>query len=309
MNKALFVQTSNITFRLIESNQMTFTTRRARIEAEKAEQLALRSRRNKKFSMSLAGLATAASASFIGMAPANASMDDVAAPTASSSSSETASSSSAGSYTVQAGDTLATIANSQGVSLDSLLTANSLSTSDIIYPGDVLQLSGNASSTETVDAGVGPNSGDASTASSDNGSSTVQTASVSAPASTGNSAIDTAVSIANSGASYQYGGNGPSAYDCSGLTQTAFAAAGVDIPRTSSAQFSGASSHDSLDNVQAGDLVFWSNNGSASGIYHVAMYVGDGKIAQARNPQAGISVDSLEHYKQYNAPMNTVARY
>src|SRR5699024_1398822 len=67
-------------FLLIESNYMTFTTRRARIEAEKAEQLALRSRRNKKFSMSVAGLATAASASFIGMAPANAAMDDVAAP-------------------------------------------------------------------------------------------------------------------------------------------------------------------------------------------------------------------------------------
>ncbi|MGO1942409.1 MAG: hypothetical protein ACTH05_09655, partial [Yaniella sp.] len=76
---------------------MTFTTRRARIDAEKAEQLALRSRRNKKFSMSVAGLATAASASFIGMAPANAAMDDVAAPAASSSSSSTASSSSAGS--------------------------------------------------------------------------------------------------------------------------------------------------------------------------------------------------------------------
>lgn len=293
---------------------MTFTTRRARIEAEKAEQLALRSRRNKKFSMGLAGLATAASASFIGMAPANASMDDAPAPAASSTSSSTASSNSTNTYTVQSGDTLATIANSQGVSLDSLLSANGLSTSDVIYPGDELQLSGNgssansASSAESVDAGVDPNSGSTSTA-DDSGDSTVQTASATVSADTGNTAIDTAVSIANSGAGYQLGGNGPSVYDCSGLTQTAFAAAGVEIPRTSSAQFSGASSHDSLDNVQPGDLVFWSNNGSASGIYHVAMYVGDGQIAQARNLQAGISVDSLDHYKQYNAPMNTVARY
>src|SRR5699024_3142674 len=183
--------------------------------------------RNKKFSMSVAGLATAASASFIGMAPANAAMDDAAAPAASSSSSTTASSSSAGSYTVQSGDTLASIANSQGVSLDSLLSANGLSTSSVIYPGDELQLSGDASSPESApaaeSAGVGPNSGGTTTASSGGGSSTVQTASVSAPASTGNSAIDKAVEIANSGASYQWGGNGPSGYDCSGLTQTAFA--------------------------------------------------------------------------------------
>lgn len=302
-------------FRLIESTYMTFTTRRARIEAEKAEQLALRSRRNKKFSMSVAGLATAASASFIGMAPANAAMDDVAAPAASSSSSSTASSSSAGSYTVQSGDTPASIASSQGASLDSLLSANGLGTSSVLYPGDVLQLSGDASSaestsaTESVDAGVGPNSGGTSTASTVSGSSTVQTASVSAPASTGNAAIDKAVEIVNSGASYKWGGNGPSVYDCSGLTQTAFAAAGVDVPRNSADQFSGASSHDSLSNVQEGDLIFWSNNGSASGIYHVAMYVGDGKIAQARNPESGITVDSLSTYTEYNPPMNTVARY
>lgn len=292
---------------------MTFTTRRARIDAEKAEQLALRSRRNKKFSMSVAGLATAASASFIGMAPANAAMDDVAAPAASSSSSSTASSSSAGSYTVQSGDTLASIANSQGVTLDSLLSANGLSTSSVIYPGDELQLSGDASSTEsapaTESAGVGPESGGTtSTADAGDTNSTVQTASATSSGSGTTAATSAAVDIVNSGASYQYGANGPSAYDCSSFTKTAFAEAGIDLPRTSSAQFSGGT-QDSLSNVQEGDLVFWSNNGSGSGIYHVAVYIGDGKIAQARNPESGITIDSLDHYKQYNAPMNTVARY
>lgn len=113
----------------------------------------------------------------------------------------------------------------------------------------------------------------------------------------------------NSGASYKWGGNGPSAYDCSGLTKAALAAEGKDIPRNSAAQYSGAKSHVSLDNLQAGDLVFWSNNGSASGIYHVAVYVGDGKIAQARNPQSGLSVNSLSEYSKYNPPLNTAARY
>lgn len=290
---------------------MIYTTRRARIEAERAEKLALRSRRNKKFSMGLAGLATAASASVFGLAPANAALDDAPAP-ASSTSSTT--SNSAGTYTVQSGDTLSKIAAAQGVSLDTLMSANNLSTTSVIYPGDVLQLSGDSSAsantdgsaTASADAEVGPNSGGGE--SDVQPASHVQTASVTGTGSKA-AAIDQAVSIVNSGASYQYGANGPSAYDCSAFTKAAFAAAGIDLPRVSSAQFSAASSHDSLSNVQAGDLVFWSSNGSASGIYHVAVYVGDGKIAQARNPQAGISIDSLDHYKQYNAPMDTVARY
>lgn len=288
---------------------MIYTTRRARIEAERAEKLALRSRRNKKFSMGLAGLATAASASVFGMAPANAALDDAPAP-ASSTSSTT--SNSAGTYTVQSGDTLSKIAAAQGVSLDTLMSANNLSATSVIYPGDVLQLSGDGSAsasdsaTASTDAEVGPDSNGSD--SDVQPASHVQTASVTGTGSKA-AAIDKAVEIVNSGASYRLGANGPSQYDCSSLTQTAFASAGIDIPRVSADQFSQASAHDSIDNVQAGDLIFWSSNGSASGIYHVAIYVGDGKIAQARNPQAGISIDSLDHYQQYNAPMNTVARY
>src|SRR5690625_6302567 len=80
---------------------MTYTTRRARIEAEKAEALALRSRRNKKFSMGLAGLATAASATVFGVAPANAALEDTPAQASSTSSTSSTSSSTAGTYTVQ----------------------------------------------------------------------------------------------------------------------------------------------------------------------------------------------------------------
>lgn len=287
---------------------MSYPTRRARIEAEKAAALALRSTRQKKFSMGLAGLATAASASLFGMAPANASMDDpVAPPAANGSTSAAATSSTSATYTVQSGDTLSAIASAQGVSLNTLMSANSLSTSTIIYPGDVLQLGGSANAATTDTTGTQGLQDPAGTAQPASASS-ISTASVSATGSKA-AAISKAVDIVNSGAGYRYGGNGPSVYDCSGFTKAAFAAAGINLPRTSGAQFSGASSYVSLDNLQAGDLIFWSNNGSASGIYHVALYVGDGKIAQARNPQAGISIDSLSTYTQYNPPMNTAARY
>lgn len=291
--------TENLTRRRFERSTMSYTTRRARIEAEQAELIALRSRRNKKFSMGVAGLATAASASIFGMAPANAAIED---PPAQASSSTT--STSAGTYTVQAGDTLSSIANSQGVALNDLMNANGFSASSIIYPGDELQLSGEGSSDTATETAASSTQ----TADSSGASSNIQTAS--ATTSGGNSAAaNAAVDLVNSGVTYQYGANGPSAYDCSSLTQTAFAEAGIDLPRTSGAQFSQANQHVSLDNLQAGDLVFWSNNGSASGIYHVAVYVGDGQIAQARNPQSGVSIDSLDAYSQHSPPLNTAARY
>src|SRR5690625_1493875 len=291
---------------------MTYPTRRARIEAEKAEKLALRSKRNKRFTLGVAGLATAASASVFGMAPANAAIDDAPAPVASNTSASNTSEAAAGSYTVKSGDTLSKIANAQGVSLNALMSANNLSASSIIYPGDVLKLPGSSSSatpasqSRSADSNASQSGSAQAETSSDATFTSVKTASATGAKAT---AIDKALDIVNSGASYVYGGNGPSGYDCSGLTKTAFAAAGIDIPRTSAAQFSAAKSHVSLDNLQAGDLVFWSNNGSASGIYHVAIYTGDGKIAQARNPQSGITVNSLSEYSKYNPPLKTAARY
>ncbi|MEV4901641.1 C40 family peptidase [Citricoccus sp. NPDC055426] len=112
---------------------------------------------------------------------------------------------------------------------------------------------------------------------------------------------------ADPGVGYVWCGNGPTGYDCSGFTQNAFAQAGIELPRNSKAQYAAASQYVSLDNLQVGDLVFWSNNGSASGIYHVAMYIGDGQIAHARNPQMGVAVTDAD-YSPWNM-MGTDARY
>lgn len=288
---------------------MTYPTRRARIEAEKAQQLAQRSQLTKRVSLGVAGLATAASATLFGTAPANAAIED---PPAAASSTSSTTTQSAGSYTVESGDTLASIASSQGVALDALMSENNLN-DHMIYPGETLQLPGGSSGSTTTAQASSTSSGSSAqsngaTTQGDNTSAQLvehSTDSVAASSTAANKALE----IVNSGASYEWGGNGPSAYDCSGLTKTALAAEGKDIPRNSAAQFSGAKSHVSLSNLQEGDLVFWSNNGSASGIYHVAMYVGDGKIAQARNPQSGLSVNSLSEYSKYNPPMKTAARY
>src|SRR5699024_5879919 len=100
------------------------------------------------------------------------------------------------------------------------------------------------------------------------------------------------------GTSYVWGGNGPKGYDCSGFTVAAFAQAGKSLPRVSSAQYAAAKQYVSLDNLQPGDLVFWSNNGQCSGVYHVAIYIGNGQITHARNPSTGITMTDL-HYSPW----------
>lgn len=121
-------------------------------------------------------------------------------------------------------------------------------------------------------------------------------------------AVNWAVNTANrSDTYYVWGGNGPTGYDCSGFTVAAFAQAGKSLPRTSSAQYGAAKQYVSLDNIQTGDLVYWSNNGQGSGVYHVAIYIGNGKIAHARNPSTGITVTDL-HYSPWGM-MNVAGRY
>ncbi|HRO30637.1 MULTISPECIES: S-layer homology domain-containing protein [Micrococcaceae] len=94
---------------------------------------------------------------------------------------------------------------------------------------------------------------------------------------------------------YQYGGNGPYAFDCSGFTTGAFSAGGASLPRSSKSQYTAADSKVPLSRAKPGDLVYWSNNGSSSGVYHVAIVVEGGKIAHARNPTSGVTLTDLDY--------------
>jgi cell wall-associated NlpC family hydrolase len=76
-----------------------------------------------------------------------------------------------------------------------------------------------------------------------------------------------------SGAPYLYGGNGPTRFDCSGLTSQAWLHAGVRIPRTAAGQLAGLP-RVSLSQIRPGDLVVYSFSSHAD---HVAIYIGDGR--------------------------------
>jgi hypothetical protein len=85
---------------------------------------------------------------------------------------------------------------------------------------------------------------------------------------------------------YEYGGEGPTGFDCSGLAQTVYAHFGLTIPRTADEQ-AGALHQESEASAQPGDLVFYWSGGYA---YHTAIYLGNGMVVSALDPSEGIKV-------------------
>ncbi|MEV7776096.1 NlpC/P60 family protein [Kitasatospora sp. NPDC086791] len=80
------------------------------------------------------------------------------------------------------------------------------------------------------------------------------------------------------GKPYVWGGVGPEAFDCSGLTLQAWRAAGIKIPRTSQQQWHDLT-HVRKSDVRPGDLVVYFQDAS-----HIGIYIGDGQIIQAPKP-------------------------
>ena len=104
-------------------------------------------------------------------------------------------------------------------------------------------------------------------------------------------AVNTA--LAQQGKPYAWGGSGPNSYDCSGLTWSAYQAAGVELPRTSRAQAT-AGAYVDRANLQPGDLIFFYEP-----IGHVGMYIGNGQMVHSSTygqPVSVVPVDSMWGY-------------
>ncbi|MCW1095987.1 MULTISPECIES: C40 family peptidase [Streptomyces] len=114
--------------------------------------------------------------------------------------------------------------------------------------------------------------------------------SLSASAQAPNSRAAAAVAYAYQklGSPYVWGATGPNAFDCSGLTQAAYRAAGVSLPRTTYAQID-AGRRVPRSELLPGDLVFF-----YSGISHVGIYVGNGQMIHAPNPSAPVRVAPVD---------------
>jgi cell wall-associated NlpC family hydrolase len=99
--------------------------------------------------------------------------------------------------------------------------------------------------------------------------------------------------LAQLGDPYRWGASGPDTFDCSGLTSSAYRAAGVAIPRVSRAQW-GAGPHVAVANLLPGDLIFYADNPrDPATIHHVGMYIGNGLMVHAPHTGDVVRVASI----------------
>ncbi|WP_420037987.1 NlpC/P60 family protein [Streptomyces sp. cg28] len=105
------------------------------------------------------------------------------------------------------------------------------------------------------------------------------------PSKAGDAAL--AYAVRQIGKPYVWGAEGPSSYDCSGLTSQAWAHAGRPVPRTSQEQWATLPKVP-LSELRPGDLVVYFPKAT-----HVAMYLGDGMVVQAPRPGATVKVSPI----------------
>ena len=188
----------------------------------------------------------------------------------SSKTSTTSKSSTSSTYKVKAGDTLSKIGKKYGVSYKTIMSWNNLKSTKIKV-GQKLKVK---ASTKKV--------------------------SISTPASSANTKLQKAVSIATAvqGVPYVFGGSSKSGFDCSGLIYYAYKSAGISVSRTSAAGYYSISSATSSPKI--GDLVFFKNT-YKPGISHIGLYMGSGKFISASGTKVQVSSVNESYWKSHFA--------
>ncbi len=111
-----------------------------------------------------------------------------------------------------------------------------------------------------------------------------------APSGSGKGARVLAWALTQKGKPYVFGADGPSSYDCSGLTLKAWGKVGVSLPHSSSKQFK-MGTPVSKDDLEPGDLVFYYSSSRPS---HVGIYAGNGQVFHAPNSRKPLGYSSLD---------------
>ncbi|WP_066372186.1 C40 family peptidase [Neobacillus fumarioli] len=231
-------------------------------------------------------------------------------------------------YTVKAGDCLSKIARQYQTTVQNLKSLNDL-TSDMIYVGQTLKVSGQAAgsssgsssgskgnstssasgngskgNTASSSNGNGSN-GNSATSSSGNGANG-STATTSSPKSDAEIAANM-VSIAKSliGVPYVWGGSTPQGFDCSGFIYYVANKAGKQIGRYSADGYYNRSYY--VDNPIPGDLVFFKNT-YKQGISHLGIYIGNNQFIHDADEKHGVMIFSLSN-SYYSTHFDSFKRF
>lgn len=99
-----------------------------------------------------------------------------------------------------------------------------------------------------------------------------------------------AFALAQLGTPYRWGGEGPGGFDCSGLVQAAYQAAGIDLPRVAQDQYDAGPPLPAGEPLAPGDLVFFGDGPNL--VTHVGIVVGDGEMVDAPHTGAVVRIES-----------------
>ena len=105
------------------------------------------------------------------------------------------------------------------------------------------------------------------------------------------------IAAAHKGDPYVYGATGPHRFDCSGFTLYVFRQVGRSLVHNAAGQYR-QTLHIAKANKRPGDLIFYTSNGAASGITHVAIYAGNGYTWVARRSGTTVTKQAIytSHY-------------
>ncbi|GAA4898500.1 C40 family peptidase [Streptomonospora salina] len=107
------------------------------------------------------------------------------------------------------------------------------------------------------------------------------------------------------GKPYVWGGTGPDGFDCSGLVMRAWQAAGVDIPRVTTDQYTAGTWVERTE-LAPGDLLFYDLGAPGAAPTHVTMYAGDGEMINAPSTGQTVRVQPVESPVYANRYMGAV---
>lgn len=104
------------------------------------------------------------------------------------------------------------------------------------------------------------------------------------------------------GLPYLWGGRSGFAYDCSGFTGSIYQSHGILLPRDASAQAAdtrGLKLDRADHKLEAGTLMFYADDHGTGHVYHVAMYIGDGKMMEAYDSSTPIRTTKVRFERDY----------